>query len=187
MKSVMNYPLLVFVISFFMLWLSAWIGASLLKRKGALDDEARDDFGTILAATLTLLGLIIGFSFSMAIGRYDQRKNYEEAVGQRDRHRICPGRSVARRRCGESARIASELPRPACLVLPDHRSGTASADQCSNRQVAVRAVVRGSGSGGCTADTDCRLGGRGHERRIEFAGLHSGCLVGTESHFRLGA
>jgi hypothetical protein len=28
---------------------------------------------------LTLLGLIIGFSFSMAIGRYDQRKLYEEA------------------------------------------------------------------------------------------------------------
>jgi hypothetical protein len=27
---------------------------------------------------LTLLALIIGFSFSMAVGRYDQRKNYEE-------------------------------------------------------------------------------------------------------------
>ncbi|MGB0124063.1 MAG: hypothetical protein WBP63_11565, partial [Silvibacterium sp.] len=31
------------------------------------------------AAALTLLGLIIGFSFSMATGRYDQRRNYEEA------------------------------------------------------------------------------------------------------------
>ena len=38
----------------------------------------RDDFGFILAATLTLLGLIIGFSFSMATSRYDQRKKYEE-------------------------------------------------------------------------------------------------------------
>jgi len=38
----------------------------------------RDDFGIILAATLTLLGLIVGFTFSMALGRYDQRKNYEE-------------------------------------------------------------------------------------------------------------
>ena len=37
-----------------------------------------DDFGLILAATLTLLALIIGFSFSMATARYDQRKNYEE-------------------------------------------------------------------------------------------------------------
>ena len=32
-----------------------------------------------MASTLTLLGLLIGFSFSMAINRYDQRKNYEEA------------------------------------------------------------------------------------------------------------
>ena len=31
------------------------------------------------AATLTLLGLIIGFSFSMATTRYDLRKTYEEA------------------------------------------------------------------------------------------------------------
>ena len=30
-------------------------------------------------ATLTLLALLIGFSFSMAISLYDQRKNYEEA------------------------------------------------------------------------------------------------------------
>ena len=37
------------------------------------------DFGFILAATLSMLGIIIGFSFSMATNRYDQRKNYEEA------------------------------------------------------------------------------------------------------------
>ncbi|MDH6300072.1 hypothetical protein [Polynucleobacter sphagniphilus] len=35
--------------------------------------------GIIQTATLTLLGLIIGFSFSMAIARYDQRKVLEEA------------------------------------------------------------------------------------------------------------
>ena len=46
---------------------------------GPLDEETHEDFGFILAATLTLLGLIIGFSFSMATSRYDQRKNYEEA------------------------------------------------------------------------------------------------------------
>jgi hypothetical protein len=75
----MNSPLLVFVLSFLVLWLSAWLGASLLKRKRVFEDEGREDFGVILTATLTLLGLIIGFSFSMAIGRYDQRKDYEEA------------------------------------------------------------------------------------------------------------
>ena len=30
-------------------------------------------------AALTLLAIINGFSFSMAVTRYDQRKNYEEA------------------------------------------------------------------------------------------------------------
>jgi len=44
-----------------------------------LDDAERDDYTTVVGATLTLLGLLIGFSFSMAISRYDQRKNYEEA------------------------------------------------------------------------------------------------------------
>ena len=49
------------------------------QKTGRLDDAMHEDFGFILAATLTLLGLIIGFSFSMATSRYDQRKNYEEA------------------------------------------------------------------------------------------------------------
>ena len=79
MNSSMNHPLLVFVVSLFLQWLSAWIGASFLRRQRKLEEDILQDFGVILAATLTLLGLIIGFSFSMAINRYDQRKNYEEA------------------------------------------------------------------------------------------------------------
>ncbi|MBV8867025.1 MAG: hypothetical protein JO210_16635 [Acidobacteriaceae bacterium] len=74
----MNFPLLVFAISLVVLSLSAWIGTSFRKRR-SLEEDEREDFGVVLAATLTLLGLIIGFSFSMAISRYDQRKNYEEA------------------------------------------------------------------------------------------------------------
>ncbi len=61
------------------LWLSARVGWSFRRRQGTLDQELREDFGFILASTLTLLGLIIGFSFSMATNRYDQRKVYEEA------------------------------------------------------------------------------------------------------------
>jgi len=60
-------------------WLSERIGSSLLKRLRNIGEDIREDFGVILSATLTLLGLLIGFSFSMAISRYDQRKNYEEA------------------------------------------------------------------------------------------------------------
>jgi hypothetical protein len=74
----LDYPRLFFLLSFFLLWFSAQIGAS-WRRRLALKDDEREDFGVVQAATLTLLGLIIGFSFSMAISRYDLRKNYEEA------------------------------------------------------------------------------------------------------------
>jgi hypothetical protein len=73
-----NYPVLFFAISVLVLWLSARLG-TLLRRRNPLSSDDREDFGFVQAASLTLLGLIIGFSFSMAIGRYDQRRNYEEA------------------------------------------------------------------------------------------------------------
>jgi hypothetical protein len=74
----LNYPLPFFLFSLFVLWLSAQIGAS-FRRRWALKDGEREDFEVVQTATLTLLALIIGFSFSMAISRYDLRKNYEEA------------------------------------------------------------------------------------------------------------
>jgi hypothetical protein len=61
------------------LWLSAYLGAYSSRRWHLFKDEERDGFNIELTATLTLLALIIGFSFSMAISRYDQRKDYEEA------------------------------------------------------------------------------------------------------------
>jgi hypothetical protein len=73
-----NYPLLVFVCSFIVFWLSALVGAFFRKTRPLAEDQ-REDFGVIQAAALTLLGLLIGFTFSMAIERYEQRKNYEEA------------------------------------------------------------------------------------------------------------
>ena len=78
MVRLTDYPAVLFVVSFLVLWLAAWLGASVLRKRRSLPEEVRDDFGVIVAATLTLLGLIIGFSFSMATGRYDQRKNLEE-------------------------------------------------------------------------------------------------------------
>jgi hypothetical protein len=75
---VATHPTAVFVLSFLGLWAATALGAALRKRK-PLDEDLRQDFNMILAATLTLLGLLIGFSFSMASTRYDQRKTYEEA------------------------------------------------------------------------------------------------------------
>ena len=78
MTTVMDYPLLVFALSLPALWLSARVGAH-TRRLRDLGDAEREDLRVIQGAALTLLGLLIAFSFSMAVSRYDQRKNYEEA------------------------------------------------------------------------------------------------------------
>lgn len=56
-----------------------WFGNVVLSKYRTKDTETSADLGVIQTATLTLLGLIIGFTFSMAIARYDLRQTYEEA------------------------------------------------------------------------------------------------------------
>jgi hypothetical protein len=73
-----DHPFAILIISLVTLSLSSSIGSWLGKRAGQLEEQNREDFKFVLGGTLTLLGLIIGFTFSMAVGRYDQRKNYEE-------------------------------------------------------------------------------------------------------------
>jgi hypothetical protein len=77
--NVKDFPLLVFAGSLVVLMLAAGLGDQLRNQVRPLNEEDHDDFGIGLGATLTMLGLLIGFSFSMAVNRYDQRKNYEEA------------------------------------------------------------------------------------------------------------
>jgi hypothetical protein len=79
MSYVLRFSFLVLALSFLALWLSVAIGVFVRKRRRRVEENERADFGTIMTAILTLLGLIIGFSFSMAIYRYDQRKVLEEA------------------------------------------------------------------------------------------------------------
>jgi hypothetical protein len=69
----------VLVLAFLAQWLAAQIGNFFREKMGVLEEAQQSDFGIVEAAILTLLALIIGFSFSMAVSRYDQRKNYEEA------------------------------------------------------------------------------------------------------------
>jgi hypothetical protein len=73
-----DYPLLLFAVSLLVLWACARLGIAIADWR-APERAEREDFDLVLAATLTLLGLIIGFTFSMAISRFDLRKGYEEA------------------------------------------------------------------------------------------------------------
>lgn len=78
MSFLQDHPLALFAITMALLWIASLLGAHFSKR--CADPQSADDkyLDLVLGATFTLLGLIIGFTFSMAASRYDQRKNYEE-------------------------------------------------------------------------------------------------------------
>jgi hypothetical protein len=78
MSTLVNRPILTFLVTIVVLWVSSRVGAALRVRRVEMAEDERGDYGVLLTAMLTLLGLIIGFSFSMASSRYDQRKNLEE-------------------------------------------------------------------------------------------------------------
>lgn len=79
MVSLPMRPAYVMVVALAVQTTAVYVG-DWLRRRGTHKDEAESkDMGIILPAALTLLTLLIGFSFSMAASRYDQRKTLEEA------------------------------------------------------------------------------------------------------------
>ena len=78
MIVIVDRPLLVLVVALLSQWLAAYLGGLLRRTVAERTPEEREGYDTVKAAILTLLGLLIGFTFSMAVSRYDQRKNFEE-------------------------------------------------------------------------------------------------------------
>jgi hypothetical protein len=76
--DIVDHPAVVFVVCFVLLFLSTRLGAAIKRRGPPLEKEFHDDVSNILGSTLTLSALIISFTFSMAINRYDERKILEE-------------------------------------------------------------------------------------------------------------
>jgi len=77
MFRLLDHPFPVLGICLLLFWISAWTGASIHGLRKNLTEDSRKDLTFVLGAALTLLGLIIGFTFSMALNQYDQRKAYE--------------------------------------------------------------------------------------------------------------
>jgi hypothetical protein len=74
----LDKPFVTFIVTLPLLWLAAWIGMGIRSRRQTFPEGVRADYSVIVGATLTLLGLLIGFTFSMATTRYDLRKTLEE-------------------------------------------------------------------------------------------------------------
>ena len=74
----MNHPRVLSVALLCTMALMSFAGTKLRFLHAKDDDGKNEDITLVISATLTLLGLIIGFMFSMATNRYDQRRMYEE-------------------------------------------------------------------------------------------------------------
>ena len=79
MHTHIDNPFVVFAFALIVQAVAAFAGDFLRRRSQPFRQGERNDFATVQAATLTLLALIGGFTFSMAVTRYDQRKTLEEA------------------------------------------------------------------------------------------------------------
>jgi hypothetical protein len=79
MAELVDRPGLMFVVSFAGFLLATFLGVVAQRVWGPVRAGDQNELTIVQSAALTLLGLIVGFSFSMAVSRYDQRKNLEEA------------------------------------------------------------------------------------------------------------
>jgi hypothetical protein len=78
MAYMINHPHLLALACLLLMWMMSLLGGWVRLRVRVPEGSDQANLGLVVSATLTLLGLIIGFTFSMASGRYDQRRLYEE-------------------------------------------------------------------------------------------------------------
>ena len=65
------------------------------RSQSTTNDHSRSQIYTIQGAALGLLALLLGFTFAMAMSRYDTRKQIGPGGVQCDRHHLSPGSTAA--------------------------------------------------------------------------------------------
>jgi hypothetical protein len=76
-RPIETHPFAFFVLALVVQGLGAYLGHRIRQRREPLSEAQRGDLSAILSATMTLLALIIGFTFAMAVSRYNERKDLE--------------------------------------------------------------------------------------------------------------
>jgi hypothetical protein len=77
--ELLEHPFLIFAVSLLVLVAAAFLGAFGRRRFFPLRNDEEQEYNLVQGATLTLLGLLVGFTFSMAVTRYDTRRTVEES------------------------------------------------------------------------------------------------------------
>jgi hypothetical protein len=78
MLALVDSPILLFIVAAGAQVAAAFAGEALRRRVRPPSDDERESFKLVQGSALTLIALLIGFTLSMAVGRYDQRHNLEE-------------------------------------------------------------------------------------------------------------
>lgn len=74
MAAFVDHPAVLFSTLLIIFVAAVAFGAHVVRRVLPLPEDEREEFNIVQTSTLTLLALLIGFSLSMAVGRYDTRK-----------------------------------------------------------------------------------------------------------------
>ena len=187
MENLTHYPLLVFAAAFAALWFASVAGSWLRRRDPNAADERNEDIGVILAATLTLLALIIGFSFSMATNRYDQRKNFEEAEANAIGTEILRADLLPTADAATVRKLLGDYldQRILFYLNKDDAVRAQIGQRTSQLQADLWAAVRGPAAG--TANAGRGAGARRHERRDQFPELFAGGVLEPDSRRRVGS
>lgn len=173
MAAFVDHPAVLFIVLLVVLVVAVGLG-TYLRRVLPLRGDERDDFNVVQGATLTLLALLIGFSLSMAVNRYDARKNLEEseanAIGTEYARADLAGATVGQQMKTSLVRytrlrLAHFLSRDAQEIATNERN---TADLQSELWGLAVAVANDT-------DADFSCDRHGHERRAQLTGLFRGC------------
>src|SRR4029077_15477175 len=77
MFNLLDYPPLILAVALPVFWLSSSIGARLRDNARDLQPGDRDDLKFVLGGALTLLGLIVGFTFQRPLTSSHRSKTHE--------------------------------------------------------------------------------------------------------------
>ena len=89
MSGIVDNPFVVFAAFLVAQWIAAYLGDFVRSRRRPAKKDELADLDVVQTAILTLLALIVGFSFSMAVSRYDQRNVTRRRRPMRSAPNIC--------------------------------------------------------------------------------------------------